>query len=361
MMKSGQINKSTYWVQKFEVIRTFVLCLIFLFSIAPHLRAQDLHFSQFFNSPLTTNPANTGFIPDADYRLGANFRSQWTSIPVPFKTMSIWGDAQVFRDRFETGWIGLGGVILRDVAGSGNLTSTKIYGSAAYHQMLGNTGLLSAGFNIGVASKRIDITRFTFDNQWNGKFFDVVAPSGELFAANSISYLDIQIGLNYAYFPTDNIYIHAGASIHHVNRPRETFFSEKPDYDNRLAMRYIAFADGVIKLNDQFIIRPGAYFSTQAKASELALGLHANYNVTGNGEQQIIAGLYYRSGDAIIPMVGYQWKNLRFMFSYDATTSALRNYNNLYGATEFSLLYSGFNNEGYNGDKRQSLCPDFRK
>ena len=31
----------------------------------------------------------------------------------------------------------LGGVILKDVAGSGSLTSTKIYGSVAYHQMLG--------------------------------------------------------------------------------------------------------------------------------------------------------------------------------------------------------------------------------
>jgi type IX secretion system PorP/SprF family membrane protein len=361
MMKAGHIKRFIYKVQKFAFARTFSLCMILLISIVQQLEAQDLHFSQFFNSPLTTNPANTGFIPDADYRIGANYRSQWTSIPVPFKTMSIWGDAQVFRDRFETGWIGLGGVILRDVAGSGNLTSTKIYGSAAYHQMLGNTGLLSAGFNIGVASKRIDVTRFTFDNQWNGKFFDIVAPSGEAFAANSISYLDVQLGLNYAYFPTDNIYMHAGVSIHHVNRPRETFFSEKPDYDNRLAMRYIAFIDGVIKLNDQFILTPAAYFSTQAKATELALGLHANYNLTGDGEQQLIAGMYYRAGDAFIPMVGYQWKNLRFMFSYDATTSALGNYNNHYGATEFSMLYSGVNAAGYNGDKRQSLCPDFRK
>lgn len=361
MKKTGKIKVLVGKVHKIELKQSFVICLILLFSFMRQAVSQDLHFSQFFNSPLTTNPANTGFIPDADYRLGANYRSQWASIPVPFKTMSIWGDAQVFRDRFETGWVGLGGVILRDVAGSGNLTSTKIYGSAAYHQMLGNTGLLSAGFNIGFASKRIDVTRLTFDNQWNGKFFDIVAPSGETFAANSVNYMDIQIGLNYAYFPTDNIYLHAGASIHHLNRPRETFFSEKPDYDNRIAMRYIAFADGVIKLNDQFILKPGAYFSTQAKATELALGLHANYNITGDGEQQLIAGMYYRAGDALIPMVGYQWKNLRFMFSYDATTSALKNYNNLYGATEFALLYSGYYNEGYNGDKRQSLCPDFRK
>ena len=91
--------------------------------------AQDLHFSQFFNSPLTTNPANTGFIPDGDYRLGINYRNQWSAVmTVPYKTMSAYGDAQVMRNKFENGWIGLGGGILHDVAGSGNLTSTKEYG-----------------------------------------------------------------------------------------------------------------------------------------------------------------------------------------------------------------------------------------
>jgi type IX secretion system PorP/SprF family membrane protein len=334
-----------------------IICLLCLF--APAARAQDLHFSQFFNSPLTTNPANTGFLPESDYRIGAHYRSQWTSIPVPFRTMSIFGDAQVFRDRFETGWIGLGGVILHDKAGSGNLTSTKVYASAAYHQMLGNTGLLSAGFNIGWANKRVDITKFTFDNQWNGQFFDIQVPSGEAFAVNSINYFDLQFGLNYAYFPTDNIYMHAGFSMHHLNRPKETFFTEKPDYDNRIAPRYIAFADAMIKLNDQWIISPGGYFSMQAKAVELVLGLHANYNLSGDGEQQLIGGLYMRGGDALIPMIGYQWKNIRFMFSYDATTSAFRNYTNIYGATEFAVLYNGFY-DTYQGDKRQTLCPNFR-
>jgi hypothetical protein len=57
-----------------------MFCFICLSYLAA---AQDLHFSQFMNSPLTTNPANTGFIPNADYRIGGNYRSQWTSLPAP--------------------------------------------------------------------------------------------------------------------------------------------------------------------------------------------------------------------------------------------------------------------------------------
>src|SRR5436305_9027483 len=107
--------------------RKILFLLITSFRLTSLLNAQDLHFSQFFNSPLTTNPANTGFIPDADYRIGANYRNQYSTImTVPYKTMSIFGDAQVFRDRIDNGWMGLGGVILRDVAGSGKLTSTKV-------------------------------------------------------------------------------------------------------------------------------------------------------------------------------------------------------------------------------------------
>src|SRR5215813_2231473 len=89
---------------------------IFYFSST----AQDLHFSQYFNTPLLVNPANTGFAPDVDYRVGINYRNQWASItPNPYKTMSAWGDIQAFNNRFESGWVGLGGALLRDVAGSG--------------------------------------------------------------------------------------------------------------------------------------------------------------------------------------------------------------------------------------------------
>ena len=179
-------------------------------------QAQDLHFSQFFNSPLTTNPANTGFIPDADYRIGANYRNQYSTImTVPYKTMSIFGDAQVFRDRIDNGWMGLGGVILRDVAGSGKLTSTKVYASAAYHQMIGLNSLLTAGFNAGYVNKQINVTDLKFPDQFDGKFFDNQLPTDVILDRTSTGYFDMQVGMNYAYFPTDNLYVNGGFSVLH--------------------------------------------------------------------------------------------------------------------------------------------------
>jgi type IX secretion system PorP/SprF family membrane protein len=334
-----------------------VAILIVSFFVVQGLVAQDLHFSQFFNNPLLTNPANTGFIPDADYRLGASYRNQYSNImAVPYKTMSISGDAQVFRNKIETGWLGLGGVILHDVAGTGSLTSTKAYASIAYHQELGLSSLLTAGFNLGWANKRIDQTKLTFPDQFDGKFFDIGQPTSVKLVNNSISYFDLQVGMNYAYFPTEDIYINAGYSIHHVNSPKETFFDDGSD--DKISVRNIAFINGIFKINDDVIINPNIFYTTQAKSSELTLGLNGAYNLSEHGEKQIIAGLYYRYRDAVIPMIGLEINNMRFTFSYDVTTSSLKNFNHSQGATEFNLLKKGFYND-FSGDRRQSLCPTF--
>ena len=70
----------------------------------------------------------------------------------------------------------------------------------------------------------------------------------------------------------------------------------------------------------------------------------------------MVAGLYYRYKDAFIPMVGLEFKNMRFTFSYDVTTSTLNSFNNYRGANEFNLIKNGFYPENVD---RQSLCPKF--
>lgn len=342
-----------------RILRIILLAACSL-QLGASLQAQDLHFSQFMNSPLTTNPANTGFIPDGDYRLGINYRNQWSSImAIPYKTMSAFGDAQIMKDRFETGWLGAGAVILRDVAGSGSLTSTKIYGSLAYHQLINAGSLVSAGFNVGWANKQINVTNLKFPDQYDGKFFDNKLPTAVALDNNNISYLDVQIGVNYAYFPNERMYLNAGYSAHHVNRARESFFNESPGVDNRIAIRHIGFLNGSFLLNSQWIINPNVYFTMQAKSIEMVAGMNAHYNLSGDGDNQLIGGLYYRYKDAIIPMIGLQYKDMIATFTYDATMSTLKNYNNTRGAFEFSLIKQGLFNS-YHGDKRQSMCPSFR-
>lgn len=328
------------------------LCLFF----AINAQGQDLHFSQFYNSPLTTNPANTGFIPDGDYRLGANYRNQYSNImQVPYTTLSAFADGKLLQDRLENGWVGVGGMILADKAGSGSLVSNKAYASVAYHQLLGYGSLLSAGFNLGYAEKRINASKLKFPDQFDGKFFDGTRATNVVLSDSKTAYFDMQVGLNYAYFPTENIYLNAGYSIHHVNKPRETFFNDKTAV-GEIPMRQIAFANAILKVSSDIIINPNIYYTTQANSFEIVGGLRANYNLAANGETQLILGAYYRYKDAIIPVAGLVVKDYEFSFSYDATTSSLKNYNGGKGALEFSVIKKGVYRTG---GERQTLCPKF--
>lgn len=331
------------------------IILAVLLMVTSTLLAQDLHFSQYFNAPLLVNPANTGFNPDYDYRIGGNYRNQWAGvINNPYKTMSLWGDVQLFNNRFENGWVGLGGTLYRDEAGTGSLTSTQGYVSAAYHQLLGYSSLLSFGANIGFVNKRIDLGKLSFDNQWNGKFFDVNAGSGESFVYSSIGYFDLQVGLNYALFLSDKAYFNLGVSASHINRPQESFFAPNTTIDTRVPIRFTTFLNGSFKIGDSWIVNPNVYVSQSANATETVIGVNANRNLSGDGgAQQLILGAYYRNTDAIIPMIGYQLNDMKITFNYDITTSSLGSFNGRQGAYEISIVKSGI----YGGSGKAIKCP----
>lgn len=340
------------------MVRLKKYCLIIILFVNFHLHGQDLHFSQYFNAPILVNPANTGFNPDFDYRVGGNYRNQWASLSnTPYKTMSVWADAQLFNNRFENSWIGIGGAFLNDVAGSGNLTATKGFASIAYHQVLGFNSLISGGFNIGFTQKRIDLNKLTFNSQWNGKFFETSLPSNEPFQYNSVEYFTLQAGINFAQFVNDNLYLNGGVSISNINRPRESFFAEGKN-DDRLEMRYTTFANASIKIQNLWIINPNIHFSKIGTANEWVVGMMAQRDLSSshNGSLQFLAGAYYRSNDALIPMVGFDIKNTKFTFNYDATISQLNLYNQSRGAYEISIIKNGL----YKSGDKNIKCPSVK-
>ena len=330
-----------------------LLLPVLLAMLSVEAWGQDLHFSQYYNTPLLVNPANTGFNPDFDFRAGVNYRNQWASVGSPYKTTSAWGDVKLLGNRIENGWIGLGGMLWKDQAGSGSLTGTTGMLSLAYHQMLGYNSLLSGGFSVGYTQKRIDVTKLTFDDQWNGVFFDANIPSFEPFATNQVSYVDLQAGINYAYFASENFYFNAGVSVMHINTPRETFFDASVS-NNEISRRYNVFLNASVKVVDTWILNPNVYVSMVGNSREILAGINANRDLGDNGARQLIMGVYYRNNDAIIPLFGYQINDLKMTFNYDATISTLSKSNLTRGAYEISIVKSGIfpSSQG-----RQTRCP----
>ena len=68
----------------------------------PGVKGQSYHFSQFFSTPLLTNPANTG-LTDGPYRLASNFRAQGLSGGSPYLTGYISADISPFREKLLEG------------------------------------------------------------------------------------------------------------------------------------------------------------------------------------------------------------------------------------------------------------------
>ena len=326
--------------------------LFFVFNCL-NVNAQDLHFSQYFNAPLLVNPANTGFITDYDYRIGGNYRNQWANFGNAYKTMSVWADGQLFYNKFENGWIGLGGALLKDEAGGGTLTATRGFVSAAYHQVINDNGLLSIGAGFGLINKRVDVSKLTFNNQWNGQFFDITLPNNEPFFYTSVYYTDLQVGINYAAFISDNLYLNAGISAFHLNQPSESFFAASSIANTQLNPRLNFFLNAQIKIQNVWIINPNIYVSKMGTATETVIGLNANRNLSGDGSSQLILGLYYRNNDAIIPVIGYELNNYKLTFNYDATISSFNTYNATQGAYEISIIKSGI----WKGGDKSIKCP----
>src|SRR5258706_15012765 len=117
-------------MRKLTLLLVAVLCSALTF-------AQDIHYSQFYSSPLTLNPALTG-INDCNYRVGAMYRSQWSSVsPDPYQTPSISFDINnVLQRIIKKGTLSAGALLFNDKAGSRELCNTSLLGSFDYQRPL---------------------------------------------------------------------------------------------------------------------------------------------------------------------------------------------------------------------------------
>ena len=312
------------------------LLIAFLISISLVSKAQDIHFSQYFLTPLGVSPSNTGNY-DGDWRIMGNYRSQWSEIK-PYVTAAIGGDMN-----FNIGpeKISAGVFYVNDKSG-GNLQVNKIMLSGAYHKTI-NKNNLHVGLQPVYVMKSIDKDSETYPNQlnWNTGSFDKGLPSNEAGLTNKLSYLDLNLGVGWSK-KMGKLEPYASYAVYHINAPKESFFGAT----NKLKPRSVLNIGANYKLNNTIVLQPSIQLMGQSKASELLGGANLVYAFKSSGLKSVFIGEYVRYGignltDAAFTTVGANFKNYTVGVSYDVNISQLKTATNSRGAFEVAFIYTG--------------------
>ncbi len=330
------------------ILLTF-LCISFF------VKAQDPHFSQFFSSPLTLNPALTGKF-DGTLRVAGNYRNQWPAFNNVFTTSTASVDFSVLQKNipYNDTW-GVGILALTDKAAGGILTNNYIGISTSYHKALDEDGFnqIGAGFQATYGQKRLDILKLTFEDQLTP--FGFTGVTADIFNIDNldIKYLDVNAGIIYTGSTTDRNNYYIGASVYHINRPKESFKGGNWNISPRSTIS----AGGYFPVSDILTLHTSGIYQVQNKSSETTIGaaLSAPFTEDDANPSNVYAGLWMRIKDALIPYIGLEFSGVRIGASYDINTSGLKTASQSRGGMELSLIYIKRSSEGGRGIP----CPKF--
>ena len=317
--------------------------------------AQDPHFSQFFSSPLTLNPAFTGKF-NGMVRAATNYRNQWPTINRAYETATASVDFPILGNKIpytDTWGVGLMGYTDKSAAGAVAFNYFSL--STAYHKGLDEDGYkqLGLGFQVTYANMLISTSKLTFLDQLTSAGF--TNPTQEVFSNTTLksNYFDVNAGILYTASTTDHNNFYAGVSLYHINRPKQQFTG----VNYNLYPRATLHAGGYFPVGELTTLHFSGLYSAQSGAHEALLGGAMQFAV-GDPEAEkptsFYGGAWMRFGDAIIPYVGLEWNDLRAGVTYDINVSDLKTASQSRGGIEISLIYIMHHPEG-----KELPCPKF--
>jgi len=333
---------------------------VFIFLMKNKCSAQDIHFSQFSETPLLRNPALAGIF-SGDLRIQGVYRTQWNSVTVPYQTSSINAEYKIpvgHADDFLT----LGGAILYDKAGTIALTATHVSPVLNYHKSLSaeRNMYLSAGFTAGIVQRKFDWSKMTTNSQYNGTAYDPALGNGEPFLNNNYLYFDGSAGLSFNTQIGENVdnNIFIGAAYHHFNKSAKMSFFNSPDVE---LIPKIVFSAGVkMSVNDYAYVTFHGDYSKQGPSREIISGLLYSLKLDDPARPHYVisGGGFLRWKDAFIPVIKIEVSPLTFALSYDVNVSQLKAASQSQGGFELSISYQRFVDR--NNSSRETLrCPRF--
>ncbi|MFT3886000.1 MAG: PorP/SprF family type IX secretion system membrane protein [Flavobacteriales bacterium] len=294
--------------------------LLAAFLLATRMLAQDIHFSQFFNTPYAQSPANTGLF-DGDHRLGAVYRQQWRSVTLPYTTFGLGGDMAHFA---KVDGLGLGAWFYGDKTGDSRLSTFQFTLGVSWTQRFGThkEQSLTLGVQGGLTSLTIDYSALRFDAQYNGFYFDPSLSSNEQFTRDARTHPDLHAGLIYRYAPSRRERIEAGFALFNLTTPDIAFFNAAPSALDQRAMFHVTTQ---FPVSGKVDVLPMARYMAQGTFRELDLGGTARYILLDRYGvvQAVQAGLFWRAADAGYLYAGLEYADWTLGVSYDINLSRL--------------------------------------
>ncbi|GAB4376950.1 MAG: type IX secretion system membrane protein PorP/SprF [Salibacteraceae bacterium] len=310
--------------------RNFI-SFFFLIGMAGGAVCQEPQFSQYYSAPLYLNPGFAGNTIQG--RAVMNYRNQWPAMPGQFVTYAASLDYNL--EAYNSG-VALS--LEHDKAGSAALRYTNIGFHYSYTIRVSRNTAIKPGVYFSYTSRDVNQADLVFGDQI--VFDNPVSSSLNRFSVEPVRYADLGTG---GIIYQRNWW--AGIAAHHINRPNQSLFEDQV----RLPVLYTLHGgyNYVISQNARkkeiSSITGVMHYKAQGKWDQLDIGAYYRFKL-------VTFGLYYRglpllkrngyahpNQDAIIGLLGLEYNDFSFGYSYDLNISRLISDSG--GAHEISLIF----------------------
>lgn len=280
-------------------MKKLALIAILVFVKGLSMAQQLPQFSQYMFNQYAFNPAYAAVTPS--WEATTNNRYQWSGITDAPRTFTLSAQGPLRREN-----MGLGGYLYTD-----NVGPTRRLGfqtSYAYHVRLTETINLSFGLSLGFNQWMLDADKVTTYHP------------GDFYFSNGLlktTDLDGKFGL---YLYHNDWY--AGLSVEQMLHNKITFLSTQISSESFMEDHFYIHGGYTFHLDEDWDLDPSMLLKIGLPAPlKLDVNLRATY------KKMFWFGAGFRTHDAATAMVGYCYKNqLRIGYSFDFTTTDLRNY-----------------------------------
>lgn len=342
-------------------MRKAVAAVAIVCVCAGSVRAQDIHFSQFNETPLHINPAYTGLF-DGIFRASVHYRNQWTAMGSPYTTMAGCFDVQVGNPNGPAR-MGIGAYVYKDQAGDSKLGTFNGSLSVSGLVKLNDYNVLSAGIMGGYGQRSATIASLQWESQYINGAYDPDAATNEANLLTSFPYVDFAGGIAYQFRSVsgslvgkDVTELNVGISMFHINKPEQKFHGGSGDVlSSRLVLHSHFRYDFP---GTAWSLRPSVTYMKQGAASELMFGSALRLRIKNGtkitnffSESGVGFGVHYRWKDAIVPQFYYDLGDFFIGLAYDVNISKYSMVSKYQGGFEITLRYANLNGALYKNRK----------